>query len=215
MSGLPTVAVHEFAQPTTASEIVAATHGRSLWILDVTSLRQMTAEIAKGKTTLFAPASVVRWNLEVGKEGMFNTGTRRFNGQNPARGTYVDFFLEKKASKASLKVLDIAGKTVRDLTPKTDAGFQSVLFDMRRTGLRPGFPTGGNPGAVVGGELPSGQYRVVLTVDGTELTQSFTVEGDPRFPRTAGIGEEARDEVEEMRYLQKLLRQKEPISLDR
>src|SRR5262249_12516503 len=34
--GLPTVAVHEFAQPTTANDLVVATHGRSLWVLDVT-----------------------------------------------------------------------------------------------------------------------------------------------------------------------------------
>ena len=42
-SNLPTVAVHELAQHPTASEMVAATHGRSLWVLDVTSLRQMKA----------------------------------------------------------------------------------------------------------------------------------------------------------------------------
>ena len=41
-NNLPTVAVHEVAQPTTASEIVVATHGRSVWVLDVASLRQMT-----------------------------------------------------------------------------------------------------------------------------------------------------------------------------
>src|SRR5262249_29963384 len=43
-NNLPTVAVHEFAFHPTAGEVVAATHGRSLWILDVTPLRQMTVE---------------------------------------------------------------------------------------------------------------------------------------------------------------------------
>ncbi len=46
---LPTVAIHEFAQPTTANEIVAATHGRSLWVLDVTTLRQMKPDHFKDK----------------------------------------------------------------------------------------------------------------------------------------------------------------------
>lgn len=215
-TGLPTVAIHEFAQPTTANELVAATHGRSLWILDVTSLRQMTKDVARGKTTLFTPSSVVRWNPEIGKEGMFSTGTRRFAGQNPPRGTYVEYALEKKASKVSLKILDITGKSVRELTPSSAAGFHSVFFDLRRVGLRPGFPSGGNPGAIVGGELTPGQYRVVLNVDGQELSQAFSVEGDPRFPRTTGVGEEeARDEVEEMRYLQKLLKEKAPEVIER
>src|SRR5262249_46689193 len=39
-NNLPTVAVHEIAVHPTAGEIVAATHGRSLWILDVSALRQ-------------------------------------------------------------------------------------------------------------------------------------------------------------------------------
>ena len=43
-SNMPTVAVHAFAQHATAGEMVAGTHGRSLWVLDVTALRQMTKE---------------------------------------------------------------------------------------------------------------------------------------------------------------------------
>ena len=48
-NNLPTVAVHEVAQPTTASEIVVATHGRSLWVLDVTPIRQMKSELLAQK----------------------------------------------------------------------------------------------------------------------------------------------------------------------
>jgi photosystem II stability/assembly factor-like uncharacterized protein len=195
-TGLPTVAVHEFAQPTTASELVVATHGRSLWILDVSSLRQMTNDIARGKTTLFTPANVTRWQPEIGKEGMFSTGTRRFRGENPARGTYLEFFVDRKPSKLSLKVVDITGKSVRDLNTKKDAGFQSVYLGLQ--------PNRGFQGQTVGGLTP-GQYRVVLNIDGQELTKAFTVEGDPRFPRPAGSGE-VTDEVEEMRYFEKLLK---------
>ena len=69
-NNLPTVAVHEVAQPTTASEIVVATHGRSVWVLDVNSLRQMSertervgnedkkTDPLKDAVTLFAPAPV-------------------------------------------------------------------------------------------------------------------------------------------------------------
>ena len=46
-NNLPTVAVHEVAVHPTAGEIVAATHGRSLWILDITALRQMASDKIK------------------------------------------------------------------------------------------------------------------------------------------------------------------------
>src|SRR5262249_57922547 len=48
-NNLPTVAVHEIAVHPTAGEIVAATHGRSLWVLDVTPLRQMTQDALTAK----------------------------------------------------------------------------------------------------------------------------------------------------------------------
>ena len=44
-----------------ANDLVVATHGRSIWVLDVTPLRQMTAEIVKGKTALFSPSPAIAW----------------------------------------------------------------------------------------------------------------------------------------------------------
>ena len=75
-NNLPTVAVHEVAQPTTASEIVVATHGRSIWVLDVASIRQMavhTETVGKNQktvdplaeaVTLFTPATATRWKID-------------------------------------------------------------------------------------------------------------------------------------------------------
>jgi len=56
-NNLPTVAVHELAQHPTTGEMVAATHGRSLWVLDVLPLRQMTAAVVKAPATLYRPAA--------------------------------------------------------------------------------------------------------------------------------------------------------------
>src|SRR5262249_29143051 len=77
-NNLPTVAIHEIAQHPTVGEIVAATHGRSLWILDVTALRRLTPETVS-KATLFAPSPAVRWQPDVSR-GRTN---RRFVGDNP------------------------------------------------------------------------------------------------------------------------------------
>src|SRR5207253_9980795 len=109
---LPTVAIHEIAQPTTANEIVAATHGRSLWVLDVTTLRQLKGEQGKMQADLFTPATVTRWQLDFTHEGMFKTGTRHFVGQNPSRQATLDFFLPQKAAKLTLKIMDPNGKLV-------------------------------------------------------------------------------------------------------
>ncbi len=85
-NNLPTVAVHEFAQHPTTGEMVAATHGRSLWILDVMPLRQMKASIVKAEATLYRPATAMRWRREPTRGTPYGVGNHQFVGQNPPPG---------------------------------------------------------------------------------------------------------------------------------
>jgi len=59
-NNLPTVAIHEVAIHPTAGEIAVATHGRSLWIMDVTALRQMKSEVLAKEIHLFKPNTAIR-----------------------------------------------------------------------------------------------------------------------------------------------------------
>jgi len=136
-NNLPTVAVHEFAQHPSSGEIVAATHGRSLWVLDVTPLRQITAEVLKAKVHLYEPNTVLRWQMEQGRGSWFSESSRRFVGQNPPPGALVFYSLTQKASKATLKVVDYTGKTISELPMSTDPGLHSVVWNMMEQPPRP------------------------------------------------------------------------------
>jgi hypothetical protein len=174
-NNLPTVAVHEVAQPTTASEIVVATHGRSLWVLDVASIRQMTPDALKAAATLFAPAPAVRWRVEAGRENPYSIDVRKFYGTNPYRGAVIDYLLTQPAKDVSLKVLDVTGKMVQEFrTASKEAGFHRVQWNLTRSG-----------GGIT--LVPAGGYRVVLTVDGKEFTQAIVVENDPNADPKATI----------------------------
>jgi S1-C subfamily serine protease/photosystem II stability/assembly factor-like uncharacterized protein len=211
-AGLPTVAVHEIAQEQTpagtmAGEIVAATHGRSIWVMDVTSLRQMKASALKDKATLFTPAPGVRWRSADGAESPYSQSDKKFVGQNPPRGTSLDFYLGKPAEKVALKVTDVYGKTVWEFNnlPKTvglhrgtwEITRGSGSFDGGRAGRGGGFGGGGGGrGGFGGGGVLPGLYRVVLTVDGTEYAQAVTVENDPNAPKDLISIEEEEAQVE-------------------
>lgn len=166
-NNLPTVAVHEFAIHPTAGEIVAATHGRSLWVLDITPLRQMTSDSMKAKATLYQPNTVVRWRSEPDRDSMYGTGARYFVGQNPAPGCAIYYSLGKKANKATLQVVDFSGKQVREMKADTAPGLHKVVWNLTR---------------FAAGVVPAGMYRVVLNVDGEEFAQSVRVEADPVVP---------------------------------
>jgi photosystem II stability/assembly factor-like uncharacterized protein len=95
------------------TDLVAATHGRSFWILDdLTPLRQAEARQAAEGAALLRPADAwrVRWNL--------NTDTPippdEPAGQNPPDGAVIDYWLRGPArGPVALEILDADGRVVR------------------------------------------------------------------------------------------------------
>jgi photosystem II stability/assembly factor-like uncharacterized protein len=169
-NNLPTVAVHDFAIHPTAGEIVAATHGRSLWILNITPLRQMTTEIAKAKAHLFEPVTAVRWITEPRHGGT----NRRFVGENPPPGAQIYYSVAKKPDKISLSVVDYAGKTVRELRASGEPGLHRVSWDLSMRSPRP--PRGGAAAA------PGSQGTEPGARAGRRASQAAGVQAAPGQP---------------------------------
>jgi len=203
------VAVHEIAVHPTAGEIVAATHGRSIWILDVSALRQIKPEVVQERVHFYKPQPAVEWR-ELPAVGRTN---RRFVGTNPPPGAQLYYSLATPADKVSLRIYDIDGKQVRDLKGSTKAGLHRVVWDLGRTaakgkGGKGGFGGKGGKGGKGGmGQgapfafgpriaVPPGDYRIVLDIDGRELTQSIRVEADPNGPRPPVAADDDEEEEE-------------------
>lgn len=193
-NNLPTVAVHELAIHPTAGEVVAATHGRSLWVMEITPLRQMTPEVLKAQTYLFTPSTGTQWRRDPGRGGT----NRRFVGQNPPPGAQVYYTLTTKAQDVDLKIMDAQGKIVRTLAISSEPGFHRSSWNLTRQttqsdagGRGRGGPGGGRggPGGGRGGfggiPVAPGYYKVVLTVDKKEYVQTIRVESDPNLPSGA------------------------------
>ncbi|HEV3258854.1 MAG TPA: PDZ domain-containing protein, partial [Gemmataceae bacterium] len=178
-NNLPTVAVHEFAIHPTAGEMVAATHGRSLWVLDIKPLRQMTPQVLKADAYLYEPNPAVQWRSEPGRGTMYGAGHRHFVGQNPPRGAVVYYSLTKPAAKSQLRIVDYAGKLVQELKAEAGPGLHKAVWDFTRRRQPP--PGQGPPRIEPAGP---GMYRVVLTVDGREMAQPVRVEPDPVVPNS-------------------------------
>jgi len=234
-TNLPTVAVHEFAIHPGNGEMVAATHGRSLWVLDVTALRQIKAEHVADSAALYKPDTVVRWRSEPTR-GRTN---RRFIGQNPARGAPIYYSLPNKAEKVALKIVDIEGKTLREFAPRKEPGLHRLTWDLRAapprstnstarsqrsgdegserrfargSGAGGGSEGGGGRrfgGAGGGASVSAGTYRVVLTVEGAEFAQNLRIEPDPIVPDTVMSVEEVEAIEEEEKMQRRQERERE------
>ncbi len=152
-SNLPTVPVFELTQHPTAGEIVAATHGRGIWILDVTTLRQITPASMGTSAALYEPNAVVRWRSEPQKGSIYGNGHRLWIGQNPPRGAQIHYSLAQKATAVKLVVQDILGNTVQELQAPNVPGLNVVTWSLNRAQRRGpgGGPGGGGAGGGTGG----------------------------------------------------------------
>ncbi|MEZ5978747.1 MAG: PDZ domain-containing protein [Planctomycetota bacterium] len=187
---LPTVAVHDFAQHESSGEIVAATHGRSLWVLDTTVLRQITPETLADPVHLYRPRAAVAWRSEVGHGA---SGTRRFVGENPSNGIDLVYSLARDANEIALRIEGLDGEAIVTLEAPKEAGVHRVEWNLRGPGRATsrGFMRFGAP-------VPTGTYRAVLEVDGESRTQPLEIRVDPERPDgVTVVEEEYLEDVEE------------------
>ena len=100
-SQLPTVAIHDLVIHPRDGDLIAGTHGRSIWILDdINPLRNLTAD---NKNKLFDTRESTQWIR-------INTGRKQpyfeFRGDNPPYGAIINFFSNSnKKGKISISNL--------------------------------------------------------------------------------------------------------------
>jgi photosystem II stability/assembly factor-like uncharacterized protein len=111
---LPVTSVRDLAIH--GDDLVAATYGRALWILDdVTPLRRLDARVAASEAYLFPLQAAMRVRWDVNQDTPLPVETPA--GQNPPDGAIIDYYL-KLPSTAPLRltVRDERGNVVRDFT---------------------------------------------------------------------------------------------------
>lgn len=185
---VPVVAIHDVALHPSVNEIVLATHGRSLWAVDVSALRTVKAEEVGKKAIFYSPEDVVRWRTQPSR-GRTN---RRYVATNPPRGAVLYYSLPEKVKTVQLKIEDIQGQTVNTLTGKTEAGLQRIDWNLSRAARRStGRASSGFRGTGFGRIVGNGSYKATLIVDGKDVqSHVFEVESDPGLAPGATSDEE-------------------------
>ena len=178
--GLPTVSVHEFAIHPTGSDVVAGTHGRSLWAADISILRQLSTESLGQNEKLYQAKDATRWQS---KPQRGSSGTRKFVGSNPNSGTTLAYSLGANARQVQLVILDLNGDVVKTFETGNRKGLYVFPWNLARES------TGG--GRNRARSVPSGEYLVRLKVDGRISQSKVSIKLDPR------LNSEARAVLEE------------------
>ena len=130
MTGLPTTPVLDLVIHPRDNELVAATHGRSFWIVDISALQQVDAKVAAAPVHLFKPRTAFQWG-----EKPFNgesVGQNLFQVASPAYGAEITYKLaQSNAGQVRVVIQDASGDTLRTLNGPGAAGIQRVTWDFR------------------------------------------------------------------------------------
>jgi len=115
---LPIVPVHDLAIK--EGDLIAATHGRSFWILDdISPLRQLTPRTPGEAAHLLKPRDAYR----VDWSGGFSVPANDAHpvGKNPPTGAMIYYWLKDKDQDITLAVLDARGRVIRSFSSKPDS----------------------------------------------------------------------------------------------
>ena len=109
---LPRVPVHDLAVKD--GDLIAATHGRSFWVIDdLSPLRQMNAAALAADAHLYKPRETFRVDWGGGRGG---GGGATGVAANPSSGVRVYFTLKQAGQRVSLDFLDSAGTVINSFS---------------------------------------------------------------------------------------------------
>ena len=175
----PPVPVRDIAIHPRDKDVVLATHGRGLWIIDdITPLRSLTTETLT-KNAAFLPSRPSTFD-ELGGDGWAD-GDGEFNGRGPRGGASIAYYQKKRHIFGDLKfeIFDAKGALIDTLPGDKRKGLNRLYWAMRMKA--PKVPTGASiaGGAFVGPQILEGTYTVKMTKGKETLTSSLEILPDP------------------------------------
>ena len=184
-------------------DLIAATSGRSFWILDdLTLIRQYKNETATFKLFESTPAMLVNGYSEMDGDG---SGTNPFRGVNPATGSVVYYQLPelKATDNLTMEIKDAQGNMVRSFTSIKDStreeydgappadpalskgkGLNRFVWNLRYPTIS-GVPNVYIESSYRGHKAIPGKYTMTLKAGAQTATANFEILSNPLYPTDA------------------------------
>jgi photosystem II stability/assembly factor-like uncharacterized protein len=231
MNRMPTTPIADLIVHPRDGDLIAATHGRSFWVMDISPLEELNPTVLSSDAYLFnvKPAIAFDWRVFTNDEFL---AEKRFIGENPPVGATISYYLKSAPSgDVKLSILNNSGAVVRDLTATKEQGINRVQWDLRGKALVAGGGRGGRGGGGRGGRgggqaaeaeaapaqpaaggggrggansalVDPGDYVARLSVNGKDFTTAVHVDADPAVTITSEDLDRRRGVITQVMALQ-------------
>jgi photosystem II stability/assembly factor-like uncharacterized protein len=169
---VPAVRVDDLQIHPRTSDLVIATHGRSIAILDdIVPFRELTPEIEAKPAHLFTVRPVTGAYLQPGYAD--NHGKGVYRGQNPPEGAIFTVWVKEfTGDEIKISVTKASGQPVANLKAPGAPGLARLTWDLRPTKDVIAEYGGDDPKRL----LPAGDYNAELSFGSTKVKQTFHVD---------------------------------------
>jgi photosystem II stability/assembly factor-like uncharacterized protein len=160
-ANMPNVPVQDIAIQPRDSDLIVATFGRGLWIMNVTPLRELTDAVTSGDAYFFrAYVLGLLPGRHFGNSDLY--GDRYPSSPNEPPVTFTYYLRNAITEKGKVKIVitDAAGNAVKELQAEGKAGINTVGWDLVGSKSHP---------------LQTGDYTATLHAGDKELTQRVHV----------------------------------------
>jgi len=172
---MPTQPVHDLKIHPRENDLIVATHGRGIYIADISPLVELTPEVLAAGAHFFEPESKVRWIAT----DRANYSSSNFRGESEPAEIPFYYYLGRAAGDVTITVYQ-GNSAIAELQGDGEAGMHSVAWEMDKRVERSaaeqqemrdraqgrGGQVNENQIRFVTSEAPLGSYRVVMSVGG-------------------------------------------------
>jgi len=191
-NNMPTQPVHDLKIHPREKEIIVATHGRSIFIADISPLEEMTPEVLAKNIHLYSIKPKVRWVAN----RIPHSSSANFNGESEPNAISIYYHLKTRITSPVKIQIWKGDRLINEMDGPNSPGLHRVLWNMmirrerseaeikalqERLGRARAF--GGFDPKFVTTPAPAGEYRVVLKAGSTEVSAMAVIKEDEWFDR--------------------------------
>ena len=129
-NGLPDVPVYDMQIHARDRDLILGTHGRSVYVLNIASVQELTQKVRERPVHVFDARPVVAFNYLEHRDFLAQA---TYVGANPPYGATIDYWIAQGSGDARVVIADRSGKTVRELKGPGTAGLHRIVWDLRYT----------------------------------------------------------------------------------
>ena len=128
-NGLPTQPVHDLKIHPREHDLIVATHGRGIFITDISALEEISDKTLAQDFHLFDVESKVKWIVRRANV----SATTNFNGESEPNGVMINYYQKAPAAGDVVVKVMQGSRVLAETKGPNAAGLNQVLWNMRAT----------------------------------------------------------------------------------